>query len=83
MSKFPHLTQYEHPHSELHQSERVFDADESFPSRIEYQVDTQDKDIAVNVAEYGGNHACFIFNKDHVPFLEQLLIDLKEVTKDE
>ncbi|AGE60884.1 hypothetical protein ANDROMEDA_45 [Bacillus phage Andromeda] len=82
-SRFPHLRQYGCPHGELYQSEQISDYDASFTSVLEYQVDTQDNDIAVNVTEYSGNHACFVLRKDHIPFLEQLLNDLKEVSKDE
>ncbi|AGE60808.1 hypothetical protein I907_gp44 [Bacillus phage Eoghan] len=81
MSQFPHLTQCDHPHSELYNSEEILDLDATYTSKLDYQVDTQDKDIAVNVTQYGNNQACFIFGEKHIPFLEQLLSDLKEVTK--
>ncbi|AGE61036.1 hypothetical protein FINN_43 [Bacillus phage Finn] len=82
-NRFPHLTQYEHPHSELYTSQEVNDGDPDCPSVLDYQVDTNDKDITLAINDGDDDYACFILNKDHIPFLEQLLSDLKEVTKDE
>lgn len=80
MSQFPHLTQYDHPHSELYQSKEVHDSDTSMPAVMDYQVDVDDKDIILQLKD-GVSYCGFILNKEHIPFLEQLLNDLKEVTK--
>ncbi|MER3115336.1 hypothetical protein [Bacillus altitudinis] len=62
-------------------SESIIDAP-YMPSKMNYEVHPIEKsiEIIVRMDDEGGAFT-FIASKDHIPFLEQMLIDLKEVTK--
>ncbi|KEP26589.1 hypothetical protein FCO27_18630 [Bacillus pumilus] len=62
-------------------SDSIIDAP-YMPSKMNYEVHpiTKSIEIIVRMDDEDGAFA-FIAGKDHIPFLEQMLIDLKEVTK--
>ncbi|MEH7653169.1 hypothetical protein [Bacillus safensis] len=62
-------------------SESIIDA-LYMPSKMNYEVHPSAKNIEIIVRMDDEDGAyTFIAGKEHIPFLEQMLVDLKEVTK--
>lgn len=76
--KFPKLKEL--IDNELYASETVSDGDLVLEGRLSYYLDVEEKDLSIHL-DTDDKIVTFTARKQHIPFLEQLLADLKEVTE--
>ncbi|QMS41916.1 hypothetical protein Bolokhovo_46 [Bacillus phage Bolokhovo] len=77
--KFPWLN---HIGGDYRVSELVEDKHE-IRATLQYALHERDKRGGLEIEQDDGSCAVFFLDKDHLPFLKQLVKDLEEVTKDE
>lgn len=77
MSRFPHLDKYEGGH---YLSGIITDNDGT-ASEMQYCVSIVDELVSLEINQEDGFNGVFYLEKEHLPFLKQLVKDLEEVTK--
>lgn len=77
MSRFPHLDKHEGGH---YLSDIVND-NYDVTSEMQYCVSTVDELVSLEINQDDGFNGVFYLEKEHLPFLKQLVKDLEEVTK--